>query len=151
MRIALAILTISLAACGEKEAPKKAVQKKTPVTDESQRFPKKDLVDVKIVEGAILGKEFLGGGNLAKYRKGKTEFELFLVKAAGPEASSILMFDYKKQLANAKFIAHFGGYFGKDGDRNVFLFAKGPWLAGIAGLAEQEADAVAREFAARLN
>jgi len=31
------------------------------------------------------------------------------------------------------------------------VFAKGEWIAGIAGLSEKEADAQARTFAAHLN
>ena len=61
------------------------------------------------------------------------------------------LFEYKGQLAGAKFIAHFGGYAGKDGDTEVFLFSKGNWLAGIRGLPQSEADLIARDFASRLN
>jgi hypothetical protein len=43
-----------------------------------------------------------------------------------------------------------GGYFGMDGDQTVYVFTKGAWVAGVAGLPQVKADAVAREFAARL-
>jgi hypothetical protein len=43
-----------------------------------------------------------------------------------------------------------GGYFGMDGDRPVYVFVKGAWVAGIVGLTEEKADAAARVFAARL-
>jgi hypothetical protein len=59
--------------------------------------------------------------------------------------------DFKDRLEGAKFIATFGGYFGLDGQTPVFLFPIGSYLAGIVGLPQQEADQVARDFAARLN
>ena len=62
-----------------------------------------------------------------------------------------MMFEYKTVLAGPKFIAHFGGYAGKDGETDVFLFSKGSWLAGIRGLPLSEADLIARDFAARLD
>ena len=67
------------------------------------------------------------------------------------EAAALLLFDYKKRMENPKLIPHFGGYYGKDGDRMVFVFAKGSWVAGVAGLPEKDADLAARELAARLN
>ncbi|MBI4904110.1 MAG: hypothetical protein HY820_10775 [Acidobacteria bacterium] len=62
-----------------------------------------------------------------------------------------MLFDYKKALTGPKFIPHFGGYFGKDGNRDIFVFSKGAWIAGVAGLAEKDADAIARDFASRLD
>ena len=41
------------------------------------------------------------------------------------------LFDYKNTLADPKFVAHFGGYFGTDGGKPVFLFSKGKYVAGI--------------------
>jgi hypothetical protein len=43
-----------------------------------------------------------------------------------------------------------GGYFGMDGDRPVYIFQKGVFLAGFVGLPEKDADVLARQFAARL-
>jgi hypothetical protein len=65
--------------------------------------------------------------------------------------AAVLLLDFKKQLANPKVIAHFGGYFGKDGDKPTFLFAKNEWLCGVIGLPLADADARGREFASRLN
>ena len=48
-------------------------------------------------------------------------------------------------------IAHFGGYFGNDGGKPAFLFAKNEWFCGVIGLPMADADARAREFAGRLN
>ena len=43
-----------------------------------------------------------------------------------------------------------GGYFGTDASRPVYVFAKTKYLAGVAGLAENKADPIARQLAARL-
>ena len=104
-----------------------------------------------MVENHVLGKELLPGGNVARYKKGSKEYELFAVKTNSTSAAAVLLFDLKNTFASPKFIPHFGGFFGKDGDTDTFIFAKGMWLAGVRGLPEAEADAVAREFAARLD
>ncbi len=155
MLSAMAAFAFLLAGCGGGEAPKKAAapaaRKKPVIADESHRFPADGRVEAKVVEDHVLGIESLPGGNVAHYRRGKQEFDMFLIRTSVPEAAALLLFDYKKRMENPKLIAHFGGYYGKDGGRMVFVFAKGPWLAGIAGLPEKDADLAARELAARLN
>lgn len=158
MRFRMAISAITaalflLGGCGgstekKAEAP---VKKKPAIADETQRFPAEGRVEAKVVEDHVLGREFLPGGNVAHYKRGKQEFDMFLIRTSVPEAAALLLFDYKKRMENPKLIAHFGGYYGKDGDRMVFVFAKGPWVAGVAGLPEKDADMAARELAARLN
>lgn len=118
---------------------------------EDMRFPTAGLVEVIQQAEPLYGKAFLPGGNIARYKVGAKEYELFLVKTATPSESAGLMFDYKKNLAGPAFIAHFGGYAGQDGGVEVFLFAKDVWFAGIRGLPRAEADALARDFAVRLN
>lgn len=142
-----------LSGCGG-TAEKKAeapVKKKAAIADETHHFPAEGRLEAKVVEDHVLGREFLPGGNVAHYRRGKQEFDMFLIRTSVPEAAALLLFDYKKRMENPKLIAHFGGYYGKDGDRMVFVFAKGPYVAGIAGLPEKDADMAARELAARLN
>jgi len=91
------------------------------------------------------------GGTLAHYKKGKTEYDMFAARLSSPEDAAILLLDWKKVLADAKLIPSFGGYFGQDAGRPVFVFAKGSWIAGIAGLPEKQADQQARILAAELN
>ncbi|MGC8758675.1 MAG: hypothetical protein ACP5UT_05490 [Bryobacteraceae bacterium] len=152
---AIALALLFLAGCGapapEKKAAATPVKKKPAVSDETRRFPSEGRIEAKVVEDHILGKDFLPGGTLVRYRKGKQEYEMFLVRASVPEAAALMLVDYRKQLENPKLIAHFGGYYGKDGDRMAFVFAKGSWFAGVIGLPEKEADLAARELAARLN
>lgn len=115
------------------------------------RFPKAGLIDATIVDDHVMGKGFLPGGNVANYNlKGKS-YQLFLVRATSSAAAALLLFDYKGNLASFKYLPHFGGYFGIDGASTVFIFQKGSFLAGVAGLPEKDADPIAREFAVRLN
>lgn len=157
-RIALsAIVGFALLAAGcgggapQKKAAAPAVKKRPAVADETHHFPAEGRIEARVVEDHLLGKDFLPGGNIARYRKGKQEYEMFLIRASVPEAAALMLIDYRKRLENPKLIAHFGGYYGKDGDRMVFVFAKGPWFAGVVGLPEKEADFAARDLAARLN
>lgn len=149
---ALAALALS---CGSQpkppaaEAPQKAETPK-PV-DESRRFPQASLVDTRLVDTQLMGKSFMPGGTFASYRKGKAEYQMFIAKAPSPTDAAIALLDWKKALAGAKLIPSFGGYYGKDQDRPVFVFTKGAWIAGVAGLPEKEADLQARALAAHLD
>ena len=64
--------------------------------------------------------------------------------------AAFLLPDWRKALTNPKLVPSFGGYFGEEAGRPLFVFAKGAWNAGVAGLAEKQADAQARLLAAEL-
>lgn len=153
------ILAMVLAAsCGgpSEEAPAAAETKQAapPVPkppDESRRFPSANQVSLEIVDNHLLGKDFLPGGNLAEYEREGKKYQQFLITCDSPDEATFLMMDFKNEFRDAKFIGHFGGYFGFDGDTPVLLFPRNNYLAGIAGLPQDEADLVARDFAARLN
>lgn len=144
---------IFLTGCGSEPKPASAPAKKAaaPPADESRRFPALNRVETSITADHMLGHDFLPGGNLAHYKKGAKEFDLILIRCSSAQAAGILLFDYKMKLENPKVVPSFGGFAGKDGAREAFLFAKGTYLAGVLGLPEAEADAVAREFAARID
>ena len=159
MRVSLpliAALGILLSSCGSQpkqpstEAPKSAAETAPPV-DAARHFPSENLVDTKVVPKALLDKPFMPGGTVGHYKKGKTEYDMFAGKMGSPLESAIVLSDWTRALTDPKFIASFGGYFGKDAGRPVFVFTKGPWIAGVAGLPEKDADAQARVLAARLN
>ena len=118
---------------------------------ESRRFPSAGLVETKVVEREAGGKPFMPGGTLAKYRKGKTEYEMFVARAASPTHAAIALSDWRKSMTDAKLVAAFGGYFGKDGGVPAFVFTKGQWIAGVKGLSEKDADVPARTLASRLD
>jgi len=156
MRTALLFLaSLLMAGCSSEpksvETPAPAKKAAPKPYDATRRFPAASQVEAKVVDEHLLGHEFLPGGNIAHYRKGKQEYDLILIRTSSPDAAALLLLDYKKKLENPKVIAHFGGFAGKDGSRPAFLFAKGVWLAGVIGLPEAEADMAAREFAARLD
>ena len=159
MRLSLLFLglTILLASCSS--APSKAPAAAAAVTptpavkpaDETRRFPLADQTGTEVVDSHLLGKAFMPGGTLAHYKKGRLAYDMFVAKLGSPTDAAIALLDWNKALANADFIPSFGGYFGQDGERPVFVFAKGSWIAGIAGLPQKEADAQARVLASRLD
>ncbi len=131
------------------QSPKKAEAPKP--ADESRRFPSANLVDTQVIARQLLDKSFMPGGTLANYRKGNTAYSMFVAKLPAPTDAALLLLDWKKALTGARLIPSFGGYFGQDGGRPVFVFTKGSWIAGVAGLPERDADLAARSLASRLN
>lgn len=152
----LAVIALAAALCSCGSAPKPAASepaRKTtpPPSDESRRFPKANLVDTKVVEKELMGKPFMPGGTLARYKKGAVEYEMFIAKLPDATTAAITLPDWRKALSGAKLVPSFGGYFGHDNGRPVFVFSKNAWIAGIAGLPEKDAGAQARLLAAQLD
>lgn len=157
MRLSLALLAawaLLLPSCGsgsKPAAPAESAPAPAPKpADESRHFPQSNLIDTKVVDTRLLGKPFMPGGTLAHYKKGKTEYDMFLAKLPTALDAAVLLPDWNKALAGSKLIPSFGGYFGQDAGRPVFVFCKGAWIAGVAGLPEKEADAAARVLAGRI-
>jgi hypothetical protein len=146
------IAVLLLTSCSSQPKPEPVTKVETPKpSDESARFVTANLVETKVVDKELMGKPFMPGGTLARYKKGKKEYEMFVTKLATATDAAILLPDWRKALTDSKLVPSFGGYFGSDAGRPVFVFSKGAWIAGIAGLSEKEADAEARILAARLN
>ena len=76
---------------------------------------------------------------------------MFVAKLPSATDAAVVLPDWRRALTDPKLVASFGGYFGQDAGRPVFVFAKDVWVAGVAGLPEKEADLQARALAARLN
>lgn len=157
MRIFLPVVcALVLASCSStSEQPRKQSETAPPVTapkpaDESRRFPQADLVSSEVIDARLLGKPFMPGGTIARYRKGKAQYELFVARTADANAAAVALGEWRGALSNPQFVASFGGYFGNDGQTPVFVFSKGEWIAGVSGLDRQKADAAARQLAARL-
>lgn len=147
-------LSLLLAGCGSQSppppaAPAKETQPPKPA-DESRRFPLADQVDTRVVANHLLDKPFMPGGTIAHYKKGKTEYEMFVAQVSANQNSSALLVDWSTALSDAAFVASFGGYFGEDAGKPTFVFSKGSWIAGVVGLPQKEADLVARDLASRI-
>jgi hypothetical protein len=151
---AMVALAMALSSCGpepaktKSEAPKQAAPK---VADESRRFPAANLVETKVVERALLNHEFMPGGTIGHYKKGSVEYDLFVARVADANAAALMLPDWRNALTGARLVPSFGGYFGIDAGRPVFVFSKGAWIAGVAGLSEKDADGPARMLASRLD
>jgi hypothetical protein len=159
MRLAmlpLAVVTVLLASCGSEpkpattQEPAKKAEAPRP-RDETRRFPMANLVDTKVVNDHMLGKPFMPGGTLAHYKKGKIEYDMFVVKMPSALDAATALPDWNKALTNSKLVPSFGGYFGTDEGKRVFVFTKGDWVAGVVGLPEKDADLQARGLASRLD
>jgi hypothetical protein len=128
-----------------KAAAQPAPQPKPPA--EPQLFPKKDRVSVEVADAPLFGNAALPAGNIAHYRAGRQEYDLFHIRTKSGLDAAILLSGYKGKLGGAKVVPGFGGFFGQDGTAPVFVFVKNSYLLGVRGLPEKDADRVAREFA----
>ncbi|HUQ94511.1 MAG TPA: hypothetical protein VM120_22705 [Bryobacteraceae bacterium] len=150
----VAALAVLLCSCGPDskpsltESPKKAPAPKP--ADESRRLPKTNLVQTELVDKELMGKTFMPGGTLGRYKKGGVEYQIFVAKLPAAGDAALLLPDWRAALTGPKLIPSFGGYFGQDAGRPLFVFSKGAWIAGVAGLPEKEADLQARTLAALL-
>ena len=151
--MAVAALAAVLSGCGSDAKPPAVAQKAEVVKppDESRHLPKAGLVESHVVDRALLGKPFMPGGTIGHYRLAKSEFDMFVAKLPAAQDAAFLLLDWNKALANSKLVPSFGGYFGDDGGKPVFVFSKGVWIAGISGLSEKDADLQARGLALMLN
>jgi len=150
-RAATALLAVTLlGGCGApspEAQPKVEAPKPKPPEDESRRFPGDGRIEVEIVEDQLLGKDYLPGGNLASYDREGKQYQQFLIRS---DQALDLLSAVKGQLADRKFVAAFGGYYGQIDGEGWFVFIKNDYLLGIVGLEQAEADLIARDFAARI-
>jgi hypothetical protein len=154
MRFALLVCCLALlTGCGGDKAPP-AKSEATPAPEKPveafRRFPKDHLVRVRVVEAHLMGKPFLPAGSVAEYRRGKSEYSMFVAEFDSPTEAAIALLDYRKAMTDAKLVPAFGGYFGSDDGRPAFVFTKGKWIAGVVGLNEKQADLPARQLASAL-
>jgi len=151
----LAAAAVWLAGCGsESKAPTKVeVKAEEPPkpSDETRRFPVADQVSTKVVNNHIMDKPFMPGGTIAHYKKGNTEYDLFVAQFPTATDAAIALANWDGALQGAKLVPTFGGYFGTDAGRPAFVFPKDKWVAGVVGLPQAQGDAIARVLASRLN
>lgn len=151
----LAVAALLWTGCSSepKPVPKQESEVREPPkpADETRRFPVEDQVSTQVVNNHIMDKSFMPGGTLAHYRKGKAEYDMFVAQFATATDAAIALANWDGALQGAKLVPTFGGYFGTDRGKPVFVFPKDKWVAGIAGLPQADADKNARVLAARLN
>src|SRR5271169_3335059 len=69
-----------------------------PPTDESRRFPNANLVGTSLVNRELMDKPFMPGGTLARYKRGKVEYEMFVARTPGANDAALLLPDWRKAL-----------------------------------------------------
>ncbi|MFB3778158.1 MAG: hypothetical protein ACE141_11120 [Bryobacteraceae bacterium] len=148
-------MTLLLASCGSAPAPppaKKTVQVEAPPPrEEWHRFPKSGMIETKLVPTQLMGKPFMPGGTLGRYKQANTEYEMFICRLSSAEDAALLLGEWKAVMTNPQLVYSFGGYFGEDAGRPAFIFPKGSWIAGVVGLPQKEAERKASLLAAYLD
>jgi hypothetical protein len=151
----LAATAALLAGCGSASKPAEKTEAKTEEppkpADETRRFPTADQVSTQVVNNHIMNKAFMPGGTIAHYKKGATEYDMFVAQFPTSTDAAIALANWDGVLQAAKLVPTFGGYFGADGGRPAFVFPKDRWVAGVVGLPQAQADPAARVLASRLN
>ena len=153
--VALVAMTLLVVSCGK--APVEETSKKFVMPDlprpiaEDVRFPSPNRKAIEVVQKEMLGLPYLGGGNVADYDTGKQKYKLLLIRCKTAGQAGNYIFDIKNQMESPKFVASYGGYFAEKTTAGpLFVFAKGSYIGGIAGLNEAEAIQAGKEFAARI-
>lgn len=152
MRFAFAALGLALL-CGCSSAPAPPARTEAPpvaVKDSSGMLPLKDRISTAVVPNHLLGQQKLPGGTVGDYASGGRKYQLFVIEATSSQDAAFLLLDIRGTLREPQYIAYMGGYFGSDGTRPVYAFAKLRYLAGVVGLPKDDADPIARVLAARL-
>ncbi len=144
------------ASCGspEQEAAPGTKQVAAPaeeIRDETYRFSKAGLVEAKVVASNLGGKDFMPGGNFAEYEADGKKYQVFFTIRRNQQQATFLSMDYRDVLADYKFIPHFGGFFGMDGDVPTLVFPKEKYVVGVTGLDLEDADQAGRLIAGYLN
>ena len=160
IRLLISISLLALSGCGaapeeegsvipaEKLVPARQVTEE--IKDETHRFDKTGLVEAKIVADNLAGKDFMPGGNLAVYEQDGKKYEVFFTLRRNNEVATFLAMDYRDILTDPKFIAHFGGFYGMDGETPTLVFQKNKYVIGVAGLELEDADQAGRLIAGYL-
>lgn len=110
-------------------------------------FPVTGRTAIKEIPNHLFNNQAFPSGILADYNG----YQLFLMRTPSNQKAAFLLLDYKKILRAPRYLPNMGGFYGTDStDRPNYVFAKGPFLAGVLGLDAEKADPIAREFAGRI-
>jgi hypothetical protein len=149
MRIPLIAVAFVLVSCSAEKpaAPVEKAAAPAPVKDNTVLLLTENRTSATVVPNHVLGNKALPGGSVGEY----PGYQLFVIETKSAQDAAILLLDWKGTIATPEFDSGFGGYFGTDGGKPVFAFAKGKYLAGVAGLERKAADPVARLLAAHIH
>jgi hypothetical protein len=150
MRGLLVIILVTLAGCSSAPEKKAEAPPPPPVKDNTAQLLPLHRTSAKVVPNHLLGKDALPGGTLGEYDADGLKYQLFIIETDSAQTAAILLLDLKATLKDPAYIAYMGGYYGTDAGGPVYVFAKAKYLAGVVGLAEDQADPIARQLAARL-
>ena len=152
-------MSLILGSCGSSPedtgaAAEQAAEQQKPaeeIRDETHRFHKDGLVEAKVVENNLCGKDFMPGGNFAEYNKGGKQYQVCFTLRRNADVAMFLSMDYRDALPDPKFIPHFGGFYGMDGETPTLIFQKNKYVVVITGLELDDADQAGRMIAGYLN
>lgn len=153
----LTVAGLATIGCGTSAPTRPAANAQPPKTaitkDESNLFPSAGRVATQVYPDLMMNKQFLPGGTMAEFTaaNGAGEYREFLVHLADGRNASFMLQDYKKVLQNPTYEADKAACFGTDDGQPTYVFARGPYLAGIVGLPKDRAEAAAKELADRLS
>jgi hypothetical protein len=151
MRSLVLIVAIVLSGCSSPPEKKAEVAPPpAPVKDDRMLLVPEHQTSARVVPDHLLDKRALPGGTIGEYDGDGRKYQLFVIETASAQDAAILLLDLKTTLVDPAYIASMGGYFGTDSGKPVYVFAKNKYLAGVTGLAEDLADPIARQLAARL-
>ncbi|MCU1258201.1 MAG: hypothetical protein JWO80_1086 [Bryobacterales bacterium] len=118
--------------------------------DESRRLPSKDQMSTRVVADHLIDPSLAPGGTLGDYKGAKGSYQLGLIHMASNDKAAFFLLDVKKILSNPQYLPNMGGFFGMRDGTALYVFAKGPYVASVKGLKMDDADPIARTFAARI-
>lgn len=151
----IAISLLFAPACGSPEQESAAVKKASApaeqIRDQTHWFRKEGLVEAKVVDNNLGGKDFMPGGNLAVYEKDGKQYQVFFTLRRNADLALFLSMEYRDILDGQEFVPAYGGFFGMDGDIPTLVFQKQKYVVAITGLELEDADQAARMIAGYLN
>ena len=152
----IAIAFLLAPACGPPEGePAAAVEKasapREQIRDQTHLFRKEGLVEAKVVDNNLGGKDFMPGGNFAEYEKEGKKYQVFFTLRRNGDRAMLLSMDYRDILEGQQFVPAYGGFYGMDGDTPTLVFQKQKYVVGVTGLKLEDADQAARMIAGYLN
>jgi hypothetical protein len=150
MRGLVLMALVIVVGCSSAPEKKAEAPPPPPVKDNTAQLLPLNRTNAKVVPNHLLGKDALPGGTIGDYDVDGSKYQLFIIETDSAQTAGILLLDLKATLKDPAYIAYMGGYYGADAGGPVYVFAKAKYLAGVVGLAEDRADPIARQLAARL-